>query len=415
MELSTILNYEFVRMEFALALVSYCALMPMVFALAYLGLIAVASAKRLDRQLGTGNDARTRFAISVPAHNEEAVIASSVKSMKAMDYPEELFDIHVVADHCSDGTEVEALRAGAVVHSRDVGPRGGKGSALRYLFSRILNGGDYDAVVVFDADTRPSVDFLRVMEMRLISGEVAIQGRHEISNHHEGWYPALIWAMFMIDNRFQNQGRANLGWSAKHMGDSICFSTDILTKVGWGRGLTEDYHLRQRLLLMGVKIAYEPRASGLGQAPVRLNIAAQQRARWLSGSLEANRENAKRLFVEGVRRREVALLDGAMQAYIPSYSTLSLISVIAFSTQLLGSMMGGPSVPVHLMFAWGIVILGLMGYPFLGLLLEGAPLKAYLAILLGPLFILWRSYLALKVRISGWSSHWVRTPHKEVK
>jgi cellulose synthase/poly-beta-1,6-N-acetylglucosamine synthase-like glycosyltransferase len=154
------------------------------------------------------------------------------------------------------------------VHERDEGPRFGKGAALSWLFQKILKEEQCDAVVIFDADSRVDPEFLQVMERRLVQGDQVIQGQHIIRNPNHGWYPALTWAMFLIDNRFQNLGRSNLGWSAKNMGDSICFRADILRKLGWGEGLTEDYHLRFLLLLKGIRIVYEPAAIGYGEAPL---------------------------------------------------------------------------------------------------------------------------------------------------
>ena len=92
------------------------------------------------------------------------------------------------------------------------------------------------------------------MDSRLAQGAQVVQGQHVIRNPDDGWFPALTWAMFLIDNRIQNLGRSNLGWSAKNMGDSICFRADVLRRLGWGEGLTEDYQLRQRLLLAGIAI-----------------------------------------------------------------------------------------------------------------------------------------------------------------
>ena len=64
-----------------------------------------------------------------------------------------------------------------------------------------------------------------------------IHGQHIIRNPNQSWFPALTWAMFLIDDRFQNLDRSNLGWSAKNMRDSICFRVDVLRQLGWGEGL----------------------------------------------------------------------------------------------------------------------------------------------------------------------------------
>jgi hypothetical protein len=57
----------------------------------------------------------------------------------------------------------------------------------------------------------------------------------------------------------------------------------------------------------------------------------------------------------------------------------------------------------------------LFAYPLFGLALEKAPAKAYVVILTGPLFIVWRTYLAIKSRYFRRQDVWVRTAHGELK
>ncbi|WP_302154233.1 glycosyltransferase, partial [uncultured Enorma sp.] len=45
-----------------------------------------------------------RYAFFIAAHNEEAVIANLVRSIREQDYPSELIDVFVVADNCTDDT-----------------------------------------------------------------------------------------------------------------------------------------------------------------------------------------------------------------------------------------------------------------------------------------------------------------------
>jgi cellulose synthase/poly-beta-1,6-N-acetylglucosamine synthase-like glycosyltransferase len=296
------------------------------------------------------------------------------------------------------------------VHERNEGPRTGKGAALSWLFQRVLDN-RCDAVVIFDSDTQVDGDFLRVMDARLSQGDRVVQGQHIISNPETAWFPALTWAMFLIDNRFQNLGRSNLGWSAKNMGDSICFRADVLRKIGWGEGLTEDYQLRQRLLLEGIKIAYEPAAIGYGEAPQTWAQARAQRARWLRGTRDASQQFARRLLVEGLTRRNAALVEGAIQAHFPSYSTLTIMSIGVLLIKALANQLHGSVFAWSVVMAWAVVAGILFIYPLLGLALEKAPARAYWAILSGPFFIVWRTWLALTARFGGKQVVWIRTAH----
>jgi len=356
-----------------------------------------------------------RFMIAIPAHNEASVIERTVKRMRSLNYPPELFDVHIVADFCTDETASLARNAGAIVHERNQGPRTGKGAALSWLFQKALKESGYDAVIIFDADTLVEPNFLRIMEARLDQGYQVVQGQHKIINPDQGWFPALTWAMFLVDNRYQNLGRANLGWSAKNMGDSICLRTEVLRKVGWGSGLTEDYHLRQKLLLEGIRIHYEPTALGLGEAPLTWLQARAQRARWLKGTRESSRQFANQLLAQGFKTRNMALLDGALQAYFPSYSTLTLLSVFVLCLLLFINLFVRAIFPYGLIQIWGILVVLLFLYPLFGLALERAPVKAYLVMLTGPLFIFWRTWLAFRSRFSRKPVTWVRTAHGERK
>jgi cellulose synthase/poly-beta-1,6-N-acetylglucosamine synthase-like glycosyltransferase len=391
--------------------ISLILLLMLLFPLVYLLLLAIGAIRAASTPNIQGRTPSNRFMIVIPAHDEAVVIKATVSRLLAMDYPAHLFSIHIIADHCSDNTAEAARSGGAVVHERNEGPRTGKGAALSWLFQRILKKEQCDAVVIFDADTRVDPDFLRIMDWRLAQGDQVIQGQHVIRNPDQGWFPALTWAMFLIDNRFQNLGRSNLGWSAKNMGDSICFRVDVLLQLGWGEGLTEDYHLRHKLLLNDIRIAYEPAAVGYGEAPITWSRAQAQRARWLRGTRDTSQQFVKRLLVEGAKRRNLAMLDGGLQASFPSYSTLSLLSLILLMIQVLINYFFKHIFPWPLIGTWVVIVVTLLIYPLVGLALERAPVKAYLAILAGPYFILWRTWLAFISRFRRKQVTWIRTEH----
>jgi hypothetical protein len=108
----------------------------------------------------------------------------------------------------------------------------------------------------------------------------------------------------------------------------------------------------------------------------------------------------------------MALLDGALQAYLPSYSVLTAIILFTLALHFVGYFWFGIVVLVALIKVWILLFGALFLYPFIGLALENAPLKAYLVILTGPVFIVWRIWLALVGRLGKRNIVWVRTAHK---
>ncbi|WP_051604576.1 glycosyltransferase [Mycoplasmopsis californica] len=59
-----------------------------------------------------------KFAILIPARNEEIVIKNLIDSLNKQNYPRELFEIFVIADNCTDKTKNVSLEAKANVIER---------------------------------------------------------------------------------------------------------------------------------------------------------------------------------------------------------------------------------------------------------------------------------------------------------
>ena len=61
-----------------------------------------------------------------------------MKSLLAVDYPAELFEVVVVADNCTDDTADQARAAGANVMVRNNAQERGKGYALDHVFTKLF-------------------------------------------------------------------------------------------------------------------------------------------------------------------------------------------------------------------------------------------------------------------------------------
>ena len=163
-----------------------------------------------------------RFAVTIAAHNEEQVIAQLVENLRNMDYPQELFDIYVVADNCSDKTAILARKAGAIVFQRYNDKKRGKGYALEWLFAKIASlKKDYDAVVIFDADNLVKKNFLLEMNNKLCDGEKIVQGYIDSKNPYDTWVTNTFSIAFWLMNRMIQLARFNLGIS-NVLAEQVC-------------------------------------------------------------------------------------------------------------------------------------------------------------------------------------------------
>ena len=132
-----------------------------------------------------------KFAMVVAAHNEEIVISELVDSLKNIKYPNDLYDIFVVADNCTDNTAEIAEKHGAIVLRRFNKVDKGKGFALEWAFNKIFEmEKGYDAFCVFDADNLVSPEFLMEMNKRMLEGHRVIQGYIDSKNPFDSWISA---------------------------------------------------------------------------------------------------------------------------------------------------------------------------------------------------------------------------------
>ncbi len=351
-----------------------------------------------------------RFALIVPAHNEAATIARTVQHMRGIDYPSDYFDVHVIADHCTDATAELARQAGAEGHVREDEPRGRKGFAVDWAIKRLLaDSRDYDAIAVFDADSLVDADFLRATAALLVDGAVVVQGHHIIANPASSMFSALADADMRLNNRMRNQAKENLGLSARLMGDAMVFRRDILARHPWigVESLTEDRDYGIYLVTQGVRVRFAPEARSVGQAVTGWKDATPQRMRWYGGAFDLQRRYLRTLGAQVWRQRSLDALDKFLELALPPYSMLAFGAVAALLFAALQVLLGRPPMPA-LGIGGGLVALALL-FPFLGLALTGAPLMAYKAMILGPVYVFWRVWMGLWVRLRYRSLSWVRT------
>ncbi|MEO5952821.1 MAG: glycosyltransferase family 2 protein [Chloroflexia bacterium] len=392
-----------------LALVLALAVIASTLLSLYLLLLAVASLRRYREAAGQGVPA-TRFAILIPAHEEELVIGQLLDSVNGLDYPRDLFEAHVIADHCSDNTVAIARSFGVTVHERlDPEPQG-KAPALNWLVQSRLaseSSDSIDAFVVLDADSIVSRNFLRVMDSRLRSGSPLIQSLVEIDDHGANRIGQLRALAYEFISHLRPLGRSTLGLSAGLRGNGMCITRDCAAQFPWDpQSLTEDYELHVRLLIAGLRVTFAPDTSVRTQLPHSLAGAHTQSERWERGRLDTMRRHVPALLFHGLRRHSWSCIDGAIELLIPPFSIL-----IALTLALLGlSFQSGIS---------SLIVVALIGfvaqclYTLRGLVLASKRYShIYSALLFVPAFVLWRVWHYLAVLTRRGRVKWVRTVRK---
>ena len=151
-----------------------------------------------------------RYAFFVAAHNEEAVIANLVRSIKDQDYPAELIDVFVVADACTDDTARLAREAGAIVYERNDLARKGKSWVMDYGFDRILKEypGRYEGYFIFDADNVISRDYVTKMNDAFDQGYMVVTSYRNSKNFGSSWISSANANWYLREARVLNNARS---------------------------------------------------------------------------------------------------------------------------------------------------------------------------------------------------------------
>ncbi len=152
------------------------------------------------------------YAVMICARNEAAVIADLLDSIKSQLYPQDLIDVFVMADNCSDNTADIASSRGVHVYTRFNSEKIGKGYALEALMDHIRE--DYpegfDGYFVFDADNILENNYIEQMNRKFSDGHEIVTGYRNSKNFADNWVSAGNSLWFLWDSKYLNYPRLGL-------------------------------------------------------------------------------------------------------------------------------------------------------------------------------------------------------------
>lgn len=319
------------------------------------------------------------ISLLVPAYNEEATIAASLRSLLQLDYPD--FEIVVINDGSKDGTLAELIRefalipfpeayrrkipckeVGAIYRStRHVNLRvidkanGGKADALnaginasRYpLFCAV----DADSILQRDSLTKVVQPFLEDPRTIATGGTIRIANGCQISGGFlvSVGLPKKFLARFQIVEYLRAFLFGRLGWSPLNAvlivsGAFGLFRKSEVIAAGGYRANTvgEDMELIVRLhrinRLRGTpyRITYVPDPICWTEAPETLKVLRSQRTRWQRGLAESLAMNRELLF----HRRSGPVGWMAFPFFVLFEFLGPIIEVLGYVLVIIGTLLG---------------------------------------------------------------------------
>ena len=268
------------------------------------------------------------YAVMICARNEATVIADLLDSIKSQSYPQDLIDVFVMADNCSDNTADIASSRGVHVYTRFNSEKVGKGYALTALMDHIRE--DYpegfDGYFVFDADNILEHDYIEQMNRKFSDGHEIVTGFRNSKNFADNWISAGNALWFLWQSKYLNYPRYLLGVSCAVSGTGFMFSRKIAEKLGgWPyHMLTEDWEFTFDQVTKGEIIAFCQQAVLYDEQPTSFTVSCRQRIRWCNGLLQVNARYMKKV-LKGIFHGSFSCYD--LLFYAPTYF-LSVVSLL---------------------------------------------------------------------------------------
>jgi hyaluronan synthase len=229
-------------------------------------------------------------AIIVPAYNEEAEIAATLRACLDVNYPAGLLRVAVVDDCSKDGTlarirEVQAARPELVVVASRVNK--GKRHAMSAGLAAV---GDAEILVFIDSDSRVEPNALLVLARYFSDPTVgAVAGHTDVWNRHTNLLTRMQAVRYYVAFRVYKSAEALFGCVTCCSG---CFSGYRRAAVDpvLGRWLKQSFlgqpstygddRSLTNYLLPEWRVLYAPDARAHTNVPDRLSVFLRQQLRW---------------------------------------------------------------------------------------------------------------------------------------
>lgn len=225
----------------------------------------------------------TRFLILFPAYNEDRVIVNAVEQFLLQDYPKTHYTVVVISDHMQPKTN-EDLGKMPIKLLTPTFEKSSKARALQYAMNHVE--GDFDNVVVLDADNVVRTDFLSQLNI-LCTVYDAIQC-HRCAKNANNDVAVLDGASEEINNTLFRKAHNRLGLSSALIGSGMCFNYNLFKQnVFQLKTAGEDREMEALLLKQGIFIKYAPDIHVFDEKVSSQDNFQRQRMRWMTAQIQS--------------------------------------------------------------------------------------------------------------------------------
>ena len=273
----------------------------------------------------------TRFLILFPAYNEDRVIVNAVEQFLLQDYPETHYTVVVISDHMQPNTN-EILGKMPIKLLTPTFEKSSKAKAMQYAINHVE--GDFDNVVVLDADNVVRTDFLSQLNI-LCTVYDAIQC-HRCAKNANNDVAVLDGASEEINNTLFREAHNRLGLSSALIGSGMCFNYNLFKQnVFKLKTAGEDREMEALLLKQGIFIKYAPDIHVFDEKVSSQDNFQRQRMRWMTAQIQSLLNQLPQI-PQAIIHGNINFIDKTIQqALIPRSILIVLLAVISVLMTLL--------------------------------------------------------------------------------
>ena len=224
------------------------------------------------------------FLVLYPAYNEDRVIINSVHTFLGQYYPYKGFHVAVISDHMQPETN-EQLAQLPITLLQPVFEKSSKAKAMQYALQQIQ--GEYDYVVILDADNVVESDFLARLNDVCNKGYNAIQC-HRCAKNSNNNIAVLDGVSEEINNTLFRKAHNRIGLSSALIGSGMCFRFKWFKENVYKLSTAgEDRELEALLLRQKIHIHYEPDIHVYDEKVSNKDNFQKQRLRWMTAQIQS--------------------------------------------------------------------------------------------------------------------------------
>lgn len=263
-----------------------------------------------------------RFLILYPAYKEDRVIINAVENFLLQDYPTTYYTVVVISDHMQPETN-EYLRQLPITLLEPVFEKSSKAKAMQYAINEVK--GDFDLVVILDADNVVRPDFLSQLNI-LCTVYDAIQC-HRCAKNADNDVAVLDGASEEINNTIFRKAHNRLGLSSALIGSGMCFKYELFKKNVFQLSTAgEDREMEALLLHQEVYIKYAPEIHVFDEKVSNQDNFQRQRMRWMTAQVQSLLSNLPKI-PEAIIHGKINFVDKTIQQALIPRSILIVLLV----------------------------------------------------------------------------------------